>query len=354
RVDETLAARIAKASGFSYVSGAHAKEHSVEVQVPFIQRVLPGIKIVPIVVGYPSRRTISALANALAEVLTMNKVLIVASTDMSHFLPKKEANTVDARTISLVQKVRTDILLNELSEGANIMCGGGPVSAALIALRKRGAPRVYSLRYADSSEVTQDVGRVVGYFAAAVTVESPASEFSLTSSEKKELLDLARQAVEMFVRDQKLVAFSTENPDFLSEKGAFVTLRKDGRLRGCIGFIEPLFPLYEAVIRAAIYAATEDARFSRVSSDELRELEFEISILTPLTRVDDPRQVRVGQHGLVIAKGRNRGLLLPQVAVENGWSPEAFLRKACLKAGLREDAWKKGADIYVFEVFVFH
>ena len=112
--------------------------------------------------------------------------------------------------------------------------------------------------------------------------------------------------------------------------------------------------LWETVIRTAIYAATEDPRFTPVTPEELNDLEIEISVLTPLKKIDNPRLVQVGKHGLVIAMGRNRGLLLPQVPVENNWDRETFLDQACLKAGLPADAWKKGAEISVFEAIVFH
>ena len=113
-------------------------------------------------------------------------------------------------------------------------------------------------------------------------------------------------------------------------------------------------PLLQEVIQASIYAASKDPRFPPVSRSELDELEFEISVLTPLTRIFDPRAVLVGKHGLVIVQGEKRGLLLPQVPIENNWSQETFLQQACLKAGLLPDAWRQGAEIYVFEAIVFH
>jgi AmmeMemoRadiSam system protein B/AmmeMemoRadiSam system protein A len=358
-VDEELASQIAKSSGFSYVPEAHAKEHSVEVQIPFIQKTLPDTKIVPIVMGYPSRRTVYALGNALGEILKSapKKILIVASTDMSHYLSKEDANAVDSKTIDLIEKLNTSAIIDKVGAGENLMCGGGGVAAAILALKKTGKPHVEVLHYADSSEASGDSGHVVGYLAAAITVE-PAEkapeEFSLSNNEKKELLRLARQSVESYINEGRVPDYKTDNPDFLGEKGAFVTLKKRGELRGCIGFIEPLFPLYEAVIRTAVYAATEDTRFTPVTRDELKDLGYEISVLTPLQKIDNPRAVRVGKHGLVISMGKNRGLLLPQVPVENSWDRETFLNQACVKAGLPPDAWKKGAEIFVFEAIVFH
>ena len=353
-VDEELAARIAKASGFSYVAEAHAKEHSVEVQVPFIQRALPSAKIVPIVVGYPTRRNVYSLAEGIAKACGEKKVLIVASTDLSHFLSKSDANSLDAKTISLLQNINADTLITKCANGENIMCGGGGVAAVLIALKKAGQPRVEVLRYSDSSESSGDEGRVVGYLAAAITVGQPAPEFSLSADEKKELIRLARQAVELYVAEKRVIASTTEDPNLLAERGAFVTLKKKGELRGCIGFIEPVASLWETVIQTAIYAASEDNRFTPVTPEELSDLEVVISVLTPLKKIDNPRVVQVGKHGLVIAMGRNRGLLLPQVPVENNWDRETFLCQACVKAGLPADAWKKGAEISVFEAIVFH
>ncbi len=354
QVDEETAARIAKASGFSYAPQAHAEEHSVEVQVPFIQRALPGAKIVPIVMGYPNRRHINALADGLAEVCRNEKVLIVASTDLSHYLSKKDANTADAETIALVRDINANTLLNKCAQGENIMCGGAGVAATLIALKKSGEPQVEILRYSDSADVSGDEDRVVGYLAAAVTLKpGPPAEFSLSSAEKKELLELARQAVRTFVAENQVIAFKTRNPNLLAERGVFVTLKKRGELRGCIGFIEPVASLCETVIHSAVYAASEDPRFPPVEARELKDLEVEVSVLSPLRRIQDPGIVQVGKHGLVIAMGGQRGILLPQVAVENGWSRETFLNQACVKAGLPPDAWKRGAEISVFEALVF-
>jgi len=356
QVDEDLAARIAQLSGFSYVAEAYDKEHSVEVQIPFIQETLPHAKIVPIIMGFQTRRTITALAAALAEVLPLKKVLIVASTDLSHFLSKSQANALDAKTIALVQNLGTEKIINKMAGGENIMCGGGPVASTLLAIKKRGKPRLEVLHYADSSEATQDDSQVVGYLAAAVILDSSPSqpaEFSLSPEEKSELLRQARQAVFLYVGENKIVEHETRDSNLLEEKGAFVTLKKNGQLRGCIGFIEPLFPLHEAVTRAAIYAAVRDYRFPPVSKEELNDLEFEISVLTPPKKIDDPSLVRVGKHGLVISQGDKKGLLLPQVPVENHWSRETFLEQACIKAGLPPDAWKKGAEIFIFEAIVF-
>jgi MEMO1 family protein len=353
-VDKTAAQALIKASGFSFDPEAHREEHSVEVQVPFVQKVFPKAKIVPIVMGYPDEQTIRAMAGALAKVLKDKKALVIASTDMSHYLEKGKANALDADTMALVQSLKTNAIMKKVARNENVLCGGGPVLAALFYAQKMGEVKVGILKYADSSLTTGDASGVVGYMAAAVYAGRPLPEFSLSLEEKKELLGLARQAVEKFVRERKVVDYETTNPNFLAERGAFVTLTKAGRLRGCIGFIEPVYPLHLTVLRAAIYAATEDTRFNPVTAEELKDLSYEISVLTPIKKIDNPGLVQVGKHGLVIAKGNQRGLLLPQVAVENKWNREEFLAQCCLKAGLAEDAWKKGAEISVFEAIVFH
>jgi AmmeMemoRadiSam system protein B/AmmeMemoRadiSam system protein A len=352
-IDEPLAAEISKASGFKYIPQAHQMEHSVEVQIPFIQKTLPQAKIVPIVMGYPTRKTITRLADALIEVLPGKNAVIIVSTDMSHFFPKKKANEADSKTISLIQSLETNSLIKKLEGRENIMCGGGPVVSSLLYAQKRGEAKVEILHYADSSQLAGE-SQVVGYLAAAIYSKNPTPNFSLSPEEKTELLRLARSAINQFIKERKIIDYSTENLNFLTKKGAFVTLRKKEFLRGCIGFIEPVLPLYQAVIKTSVYAACTDQRFPPVSEEELDDLEIEISVLSPLKKIRDPSLIKVGKHGLVISKGNKKGLLLPQVPVENKWSRETFLQQACLKAGLPPNTWKSDVEIYVFEAIIFH
>jgi AmmeMemoRadiSam system protein B/AmmeMemoRadiSam system protein A len=351
-VDAFLAAEIGKATGFGYIAHAHKAEHAVEIQVPFVQKVLPQAKIVPIVMGRPNKTTVLRLVKGLKTALAGKKAVVIASTDLSHFLSKDEANKTDQSTIALIQEFKTDELIGRCEKGENLMCGGGPVVTALLYGKDMGDVAV--LRYADSSQVSQDESQVVGYLAAALMAKSPAREFQLSEQDKKELLQLAYSTVNMYVRENKVPAYTSPNATLSQKCGAFVTLNKGGKLRGCIGFIEPVLPLHQAVIQASIYAASQDARFQPVRSDELDELEVEISVLSPLKRIGNPKIVTPGKHGLLIAKDGKRGLLLPQVAIEHNWTREAFLERTCLKAGLPKNAWRSGAEIYVFEAIVFH
>ena len=172
----------------------------------------------------------------------------------------------------------------------------------------------------------------------------------LTPAQRASLLALARCAIREGVCRAQSVSAATPDPALQIPGAVFVTLTRAGELRGCIGYVEAVKPLAEAVAHCAISAATADPRFPPASPDELPHLQIEISVLSPLQRIDDPGQIQVGEHGLYISQGGRRGLLLPQVAIEFGWDRESFLRQTCIKAGLPGDAWRRGAEIRVFTV----
>lgn len=354
RVDAALAKDIARAARSAFRRDAFAEEHAVEVQVPFVQRALPGAAIVPIVTGLPTRDAVRALASALARTcLGQKKVLVVASTDLSHYLPKDRAEAADAATAELIKSVRTDAIIRKVEAGENVMCGGAGVAALLLLAEKAGRPEVEVLARSDSSAFG---GPVVGYLAAAVRAgEAPGrAPVTLSAEAQADLLRLARAALAEYLGRRTVIEDRTGRAELGARRGAFVTLTKRGALRGCIGFIEPVAPLGRTVIQAAIYAATEDPRFPPVAASELKDLRIEISVLTPLREIASPLEVKVGTHGLVVERDGQRGLLLPQVAAENGWDRETFLDEASLKAGLPRDAWRRGAKMFVFEAVVFH
>ncbi len=353
-VDENLAREIARASGFGFIPEAHQKEHSVEVQVPFIQKVFPEARIVPIVMGDQTERTVKVLADALTRALKGKKVLVIASTDLSHFLDRSRANEVDSRTIELIKNFELSTLMKKVERHENIMCGGGPVLAVLHYARKLGSSRVEVLGYSDSAAAGGPADRVVGYLAAAVCVETKEGPLKLNEEEKKELLALARLAVETYLDSGQLPEYHPQDESLKIPAGAFVTLKKDGELRGCIGFFEPVFPLWETVVRAAVLSATEDPRFPPLKKQELSRIKLEISVLGPLEPVSSVSEIQVGRHGLLIRESGRSGLLLPQVPVEQGWDRQTFLRELCRKAGLPDNAWRKSKGLYKFEALVFH
>ena len=175
------------------------------------------------------------------------------------------------------------------------------------------------------------------------------SEYS--AQEREQLLHLARQSIAAHLRGEPLP--KAEIPAHLNEpRGAFCTLHLHGKLRGCIGYVEPLFPLWQTVVQTAMAAASEDPRFEPLSVDELPHIQIELSVMS-LLRPITPEEVEVGVHGLMISHGGRRGLLLPQVATEWGFDRETFLTETCHKAGLRGDCWKHGATIQAFTAEVF-
>ncbi|MCK5707311.1 MAG: AmmeMemoRadiSam system protein A [Candidatus Aureabacteria bacterium] len=175
----------------------------------------------------------------------------------------------------------------------------------------------------------------------------------LNEDNKKELLRIARESLDSYLKDGNEKEFSVESEILKEKMGAFVTLKNKGNLRGCIGYIIGVKPIFETVAEMAINAGTRDTRFSPVTASELAEIRFEISVLTPFEKIDSIDEIEVGKHGLYIKKGFYSGLLLPQVATEYGWDRDEFLKHVCQKAGLGMDAWKQGAEIFIFSAQVF-
>lgn len=174
---------------------------------------------------------------------------------------------------------------------------------------------------------------------------------TLTPEQRRDLLALARQAILAHLTHGPRP--HVDAPIASLRLGAFVSLHVHGDLRGCIGYPPADRPLGEVIARCAVSAASEDPRFPSLTLDELPSAQIEISVLGPIEPVSDIDEIVVGRHGLIVAQGFNRGLLLPQVATEHGWDRETFLAHTCLKAGLRRDAWKSGAEISKFEAEVF-
>jgi AmmeMemoRadiSam system protein A len=175
----------------------------------------------------------------------------------------------------------------------------------------------------------------------------------LTAEEQRFLLGLARRAIGHYFETRQTLEPSVENPKFREKRGAFVTLKVNDELRGCIGYPLPVKPLAETVAEMAVAAASQDFRFDPLTAEELPRTRIEISVLSLPEPVENPADVEVGRDGLIISKGYCRGLLLPQVPVEQQWDRETFLSHCCLKAGLGPDEWKKGAKIEAFTAQVF-
>ncbi|MDY6857349.1 MAG: AmmeMemoRadiSam system protein B [Thermodesulfobacteriota bacterium] len=365
-IDEDLSNEIiAKDSMIGYHPQAHISEHSLEVQVPFLQVVLKEFKLVPIVMGSQDFNTSNLLSEALVKTIKDEKVLIIASTDLSHFHHYDKAVHLDNIVLKHIEAFDPEGLSQALDKGRCEACGGGPVITAMLIARKLGANKTRVLRYANSGDMTGDKSRVVGYASALLYKnidklkdlrenKRVGVDLGLNKEEKNTLLEIARTTIESKARDQDLPEFDISSDVLKEERGAFVSLHKHSRLRGCIGNIRGRRPLHITIQEMASAAAFNDPRFEPVTKDELNDLHIEISVLTPLLKVDDLKEIEVGKHGIYIEKGYHSGLLLPQVATEYGWDRITFLEQTCNKAGLTKDAWKdKDTRIYIFSADIF-
>lgn len=359
-VDEELARAILEADKFFVESErAHAEEHSLEVQLPFMQRLLPSFRIVPIMFLRPSFEQCARAGRAIARACQGRNVVLLASTDLYHGESYAEAKRTDSVTVELLTRFDPEELHRALTEERAQACGGYAVVAMMIAARELEADRATVLAQTNSNDVTgQRSGYCVGYSAAAFTGGRPpiarAPSDELSEAEQKSLLAIARSTLESHVRTGKVPRATTATALLAEKRGAFVTLHKHGELRGCIGYVEAVKPLYQAVSDMAVAASSEDPRFPPVSPAELGDIDIEITVLSPLRRLSSPDSVVVGRHGLVIRKGFSSGLLLPQVPVEQGWNREQFLAHTCRKAGLAPMAWKDpDAQLFCFTGQVF-
>lgn len=175
----------------------------------------------------------------------------------------------------------------------------------------------------------------------------------LSRKDQQLLLTIARTTIDSYISNKSVPALPEANPALEEQRGCFVTIKKDGALRGCIGTFTSDKPLRQTVQEMAVSAATRDPRFYPMKQTDLADYHLEISVLSPLRKIDSIDEIIVGEHGLYMEKNIARGVLLPQVATEFGWDRETFLRQTCLKAGLRPDEWQDGVTIYIFSADIF-
>jgi hypothetical protein len=372
---ETIAA-LSRRDGFTIFNNAHAREHCIEVQLPFLQRTLSGFRLVGVLMTDFSPANCARVATALAETLRGRNALLVASSDMSHYPAYDDARKSDQ---AMLAAIRSDDAQAIFAADAKLMrartpnqvctlCGLGPVVAVMEAAKKLGADRVQVLTYANSGDALPgERDRVVGYGAVAIygkeraaMSETPVGakakpdEGELNAEQQAKLLRLARRSIEEYVRHGKVIEVTEDDPLLNQPRGVFVTLHSGRMLRGCIGDLEARKPLYLNVRDHAILSATQDYRFDPVRPAEIDDLCIEISVLSPMKRVGDPGEIIAGKHGVLVREGRCAGVYLPQVATEQGWNREQMLTHLCqYKAGLPPDAWKHGAELYCFTAQVF-
>lgn len=346
----------------------HEKEHSLEVQLPFLQYWLKkDFSIIPIIIGGESQSLCKNLADALAPYFTEENLFVI-STDCSHYPNYEDAKVSDNTMAEAVltnsaQKFMLAKLKDESKGYANLvtaMCGWTSTLTLLDITENRNDIVYKRILYKNSGDSPQygDKNRVVGYNAiCAIKMDKKVdkSQFVLTDEDKVELLKIARKTILDYLKDGKteILDRSKLPSNLLVQAGAFVTLKEHGSLRGCIGSFNPEQSLYKVVQSMAIASATEDYRFTPVKSDEVPNLEIEISVLTPLKKINSIDEIVLGKHGIYIKKGERSGTFLPQVATGTGWNLEEFLGHCAQdKAFIGWNGWKD-ADIYTYEAIVF-
>ncbi|MBI3602030.1 MAG: AmmeMemoRadiSam system protein B [Candidatus Omnitrophica bacterium] len=354
-VDEDFAQKLMKAdSRFRFLPQVFEQEHSVEVELPFIQKVFGSVKIVPVLMGNPDAKVCQKLAAVLNGLIgSRQDVLVLASSDMSHYFDYETANQMDAATLETINNKDVQSFWNGNVSRKMEMCGFVPVTTVLLYARERGL-KVQVLKHANSGDTAGDKSRVVGY--SSVIFYKDQTEGMFNARQKKALLALARSSIDNFLKTGKVPEAKTSDPRLLKTQGAFVTLTKHGQLRGCIGNIVGDKPLWQTIRAMSIAAASQDLRFIPVSKDELKDIDIEISVLTVPRRVADASAIMLGRDGVIVSDGTyHQGVFLPQVSGETHWSKEEFLNELCSqKAGLPPDCWKdRKNSLWTFQADVF-
>jgi AmmeMemoRadiSam system protein B/AmmeMemoRadiSam system protein A len=357
---------------FNERTDAHLAEHSIEVQLPFLQyRLKKSFKIIPIVIATHYANTCHKIADALRPYFTSSNLFII-STDLSHYPSYEDAKIVDKNTLDgivtndpgkflkVIEK-NNDLGIRNL---ATSLCGWTSVLTLMYITEKLPGITYQLIDYKNSGDARYygDKSRVVGYGAISVSEEAPEktsaqqeNSFELSATDKERLLDIARETINTYIKTGKVPDIKTSGMSsaLLTPAGAFVTLHKQGKLRGCIGRFNADIPLYKVVQEMAISSAVRDYRFSPLVSDELDDIKIEISVLTPLKRIYSPDEIILGKHGIYITKGSRSGTFLPQVANNTNWTVEEFLGTCSRdKAGIGWDGWKT-AELYTYEAIVF-
>jgi len=340
--------------GITHVEQAHASdEHSLEVELPFLQVVLGRTRLIPILIGSARLENARRLAKALAGLAGVGDFLFVFSTDLSHYHPYDEALRIDERTVNAIVFETPQAADRLFTSGLIEACGRGPIVTSLFLADNLGYATREILAHANSGDTAGDRSSVVGYVSIGM-FDKPAPPSPVSLAAGQALVLAARQALEQSIGKRNVPPVELGRyPELKGAHGVFVTLRRHGALRGCIGRIETNEPLFKTVPVVALEAALHDTRFEPVRAAELGEIDVEVSVLTPPVQVDSPKEIVAGRDGVVLEHQGRHGVFLPQVWEETGWTRVEFLRElASQKAGLSPDAWQY-ATLYVFQDHVF-
>ncbi len=362
QTNQTIVSQLMKNSLFTYNRDAHTKEHTLEVQLPFLQTIYGNeLNIIPIIMATQNMDTIIEISKVLKPYFDDKDNLFVISTDLSHYPDYEDANTVDKRTLNALIKNNPQEFINAIVQNEESHTKGLVTSAcgwsSLLVLLNMTKDEDYNyeiVEYKNSGDTQYgEKNRVVGYGALRVYKQSDA--FFLTNEEKEELHNLAKLSLyESTINNKRIdIDESTISPKLKQHLGAFVTLNKEKQLRGCIGQFEPNQPLYKVVTEMAISAGRFDNRFNPVNADELKDIDLEISVLTPRKKINSIDEIKIGRDGIYIIHGNKSGTYLPQVATDMNWSVEEFVRSCCEeKAGINPSDCKD-AQIFTYEAIVF-
>ena len=355
---------------FSFKKHAHKQEHSLEVQLPFLQHHLENdFQIVPIVTGPQQPKMTENMAKVLKPYFTEENLFIISS-DFSHYPKYEDATIVDKATADAIVSNSPEQFLQtihansqkNISNLSTSCCGRAGILSLLHLTTGKDNYNIEKIHYMNSGDLGNRKDRVVGYWSIGfyknnenIKKRSNMS-FQLNREEKNTLLHIARNSMEHYLNEGVIpeVGQSKLTETLREKTGAFVTLNKKGNLRGCVGRFEPEIPLYEVVQKMAVAAATRDMRFPGVEPEELDDISIEISVLTPMQRIESKDEITLGEDGIYIKKGTNSGTLLPQVAEKTQWTKEEFLGHCAQdKAGIGWDGWKD-ADVFKYQAIVFH
>ncbi|RLA72980.1 MAG: TIGR00296 family protein [Epsilonproteobacteria bacterium] len=362
QTNHSIVSELMKNPLFTYNRDAHTKEHTLEVQLPFLQTIYGDeLNIVPIIMATQNMESIIEISKILKPYFDNKDNLFVISTDLSHYPDYEDANVIDKRTLNALIKNNPQEFINTIvkNEASNIRglvtsaCGWSSL-LVLLNMTKDENYQYEIVEYKNSGDTQYgEKNRVVGY--GAVRVCKSSDKFFLTNEEKEELRQLAKLSLyEATINNKRIeIDESSVSPKLKQHLGAFVTLKKEKQLRGCIGQFEPNQPLYKVIIEMAISAAKFDRRFNQVTEDELKDIEIEISVLTPRKKINSIDEIKIGRDGIYIVYGDKNGTYLPQVATDMNWSVEEFVKSCCEeKAGISPSDCKN-AQIFTYEAIVF-
>ena len=348
---------------FHFSAAAHKEEHSLEVQLPFLQYIMKDtdFNIVPIVITTQQPEESKDIANALRPWFNSNNLFIISS-DFSHYPTYEDACVLDNLTAESLRQNSPQQFLEQIQANSkkNIhglktsACGWSSLLTLLYLSQPKSNLTYQLLSYTNSGDNTQygDRNQVVGYHAIALTDQTNNTDaFELQSADREALMHVARTSLNEClgcVEEEELTS-SDFSPALNTKCGAFVTLRSEKKLRGCLGRFATEEPLWKIVQEMARAAACNDTRFNPVQASELADITIEISVLTPMRKIESIHEIIPGKHGIYIKKGLFAGTYLPQVAAETGWDVLEMLRHCSHdKAGMDWDGWKD-ADIYIYE-----